>query len=189
MGGSLVIKGGFFKDKKLEEGDKKKLQKWVVVVVASLTHQHGFHASLHISIGVCVRSGLVPCRIGWRVLPSAASPRNTNRSSAATAARCRWLAVISSFRRECHEMCRTWSVLQLPADYISRISILKGRLLEHTDNDWLLKIISPLIIDSRHRDLGEEMLMNTRKTFYCVNNNNYREIRSGCVGKEGDNSN
>lgn len=94
--------------------------------------------------------------------PSTTSLENTNRSSAhLTAALCRWLAVISSFRRVCHKMCRTWSVLQLPADYISRISILKGRLLEHTDNDGVLKIISPLIIDGRHWDLGKEMSINT----------------------------
>lgn len=65
-----------------------------------------------------------------------ASPENANRPAAhPTAALHRRLAVISSFRGECHEKCRTSSVLQLLADYISRISILKGRLLEHRDND------------------------------------------------------
>ncbi len=101
-------------------------------------------------------------------VPSTTSPENINRSSAhPTAVLCRRLAVISSFRRECHKMCRTWSVLQLPADYISCISILKGSLLEHRDNDWVLKIISPLIIEERHWDLGKEMSINTRKPLLC----------------------
>lgn len=112
--------------------------------------------SLQVSIGLCVIwIGAAQARVAAASLPRA-SPENTNRLAAhPTAALHRWLAVISSFRRECHEKCRTSSVLQLPADYISRISILKGRLLEHRDNDWVLKIISPLIIDDRHWDLGK----------------------------------
>lgn len=131
------------------------------------TALHLLHQPTHFYRSLCV---IWICAMQDQMadVPSTTSPKNINRSSAhPTAALCRWLAVISSFRRECHKMCRTWSVLQLPADYISCISILKGRLLEHRDNDWVLKIISPLIIDDRHWDLGKEMSINTRKPLLC----------------------
>ena len=45
----MLIKAGFLIKRNLEE---KRVNK--TVLVASLTQRHGFHASLHISIGVCV---------------------------------------------------------------------------------------------------------------------------------------
>lgn len=152
MGGSMVIKGGFLRIKKARWESKVGGGD---CIANTATRRRGANAGLRISIGVFVWFGFGPCRI-------AGAPCTSNHSSAPLT-----VPVISSFRRECHKMCCTWSVLQLPADYISRISILKGRLLEHTDNVWVLKIISPLIINGRHWALGKEMSINTRKALLC----------------------
>lgn len=128
----MVIKGGFLRIKNVDEKEGAGVGGRGIANTETWLSQQPSR---------CYRSlcvfwiGATQDRMTGASLPQA-SPENTNRPSAhPTAAPRRRLAVISSFRRECHEMCRTSSVLQLPADYISRISILKGRLLEHRDND------------------------------------------------------
>lgn len=123
----MVIKGGFLRIKNVDE------EEGAGVGGRSIANTETW---LSRQPSRCYRSLCVFWICATQDRMTQASPENTNRPSAhPTAAPRRRLAVISSFRRECHEMCRTSSVLQLPADHISRISILKGRLLEHRDND------------------------------------------------------
>lgn len=180
----MVIKGGFFKNKNWRR--KKR-----VMLVASLTQRYGFHASLHISIGVCVwfldlcHAGLNGGRSLNNVSREHKQIVGTSNRSSAPLTGCDFFIQ----ERVPQNVCRTWSVLQLPADYISRISILKGRLLEHTDNDRVLKIISPHSLSTADTEIWERKCRWIPVNLYCVNNNNYGEIRSGCVGEKGDDSN